>query len=160
MIERIQAMTGTLIFLAALGVSDAGADVLGAYPPMFLVQAEYAVESGDAAGAVALLQKRYKRLRAPADRIRGYAVLCRAYLQQDKLQRASAFCVRATRMDEATWSDFNNRGVVELRLGKLEQALVSFERAGSLNPQSQPVKSNIIRARALLDQGLLTSSSR
>ncbi|MDJ0652542.1 MAG: tetratricopeptide repeat protein [Xanthomonadales bacterium] len=152
-------LIATIAFLLLTALTAPRAEVLGAHPPMFLIQAEHALAAGDASRAIDLLEQRYKRLRAPEDRIRGYAVLCSAYLQEENVERASGACIRATKMDLATWSDFNNRGVLELHLGKLAEALASFEQAGSLNPQSEPVRNNIIRTRAMIDNELVSSSN-
>lgn len=147
----------TALFLLT-SANGASAEGLGAHPPMFLTQAEYALEAGDSARAIELLNKRYKRLRAPSDQIRGYAVMCRAFLAEANLRRAAWACNRATQMDLADWSDFNNRGVLELHLGEFAAALASFERARSLNPDSEPVRSNLLRTRSIIDQALISSA--
>lgn len=134
------------------------AEGLGAYPPVFLIQAEQALEDGDASRTVELLNRRYKRLRSPANRIRGYAALCRAYLQEQELQRAAWACTKATDMDLAGWSDFNNRGVLELQLGRFDAALKSFEKARALNPESEAVSNNLTRTRAIIDNELISSA--
>ncbi|MEM9530428.1 MAG: hypothetical protein AAGA23_05885 [Pseudomonadota bacterium] len=157
MTSQLKTLITAAFFLTAATATSA--EGLGAHPPMFLTQAEYALEAGDTARAIDLLNKRYKRLPAPADRIRGYAVMCRAFLAEDNLKRAAWACNRATEMDLADWSDFNNRGVLELHLGEFAAALASFERAQTLNPKSEPVRNNLLRTRSIIDQELISSAN-
>ncbi len=145
-------------FALFTAVQTTHAEGLGAHPPMFLIQAEYALEAGDTTRAVDLLNKRYKRLRNPAHRIRGFAVLCSAHLQDENFDRAIRPCVNATGMKQAGWSDFNNRGVLELHLGRFDEALASFEQARELNPESEPVQNNLARTRAIRENALVSSS--
>ncbi len=149
----------TLIALLLFSAGNAAqAEPLGAHPPMFLLQAEQALESGNPTRTIALLQRRYKRLLAPDDRIRGYAALCSAYLSEQNLRLADWACGHATKMDLAGWSDFNNRGVLELHLGRFDDALASFEHAQSLNPDAESVKNNISRARAIRENRRVSSA--
>ncbi|MFK7958674.1 MAG: tetratricopeptide repeat protein [Lysobacterales bacterium] len=152
--------TRSVIMATALvfGSTVAHADGLGAYSPMFLIQAEQALESGDTSRTIELLNRRYKRLRSPEDRIRGYAALCGAYLSEKDLQMASWACGHAAEMDLAGWSDFNNRGVLELHLGQFDDALASFERARMLNPDSLDVQKNVIKTRSIKENKRVSSA--
>lgn len=154
--SKLQALFTAAILLTA--VSAVHAEGLGAHPPLFLVEAEYALEAGDTARTIELLNKRYKRLRAPQNRIRGLAALCQAHLQEQNYRRAFRPCVDAADMKQADWSDFNNRGVLELNLGQFSHALASFERARTLNPGSEDVSDNLARARAIIDNELISSA--
>ncbi|MEM7703926.1 MAG: tetratricopeptide repeat protein [Pseudomonadota bacterium] len=153
---KLQTIAAAFAMLTA--VNAAQGEGLGAHPPMFLVQAEYALEAGDTTRAIELLNKRYKRLRNPAYRVRGLAVLCSAHLQDQDFERAFRPCESATEMKQAGWSDFNNQGVLELHLGRFDEALASFERARQLNPDSESVLNNLARTRAIRDSALVSSS--
>ncbi len=154
--SKIRWMLFAMAFLS--GTAAANPQGLGAYPPLFLTQAEQALESGDAPRTIELLSRRYKRLLSPEDRIRGYAALCGAYLSEENLPMAAWACGHAADMDLAGWSDFNNRGVLELHLGKFDDAVASFERARALNPDSMDVKNNLMKTRAIKNSKRLSSA--
>ena len=76
-----------------------------------------------------------------------YANLCAALGQQNQLDAALAACDSAIALNAKNWRAYNNRGVVEYRLGQSEKAAADFAAA------AQAPKADLARANAALVSG-------
>lgn len=140
-------LPGVVLFMTTLLAIPAQADVSGNDSPLFLTWAERALEAGEAERAIDVVSPRLHELRAAGERNRGYAVLCKAYLETREHEVAETACASAAGMSVADWTDFNNHGVLRYRIGDYEAAAWLFERAVVLNPESDSVRRNLAAAQ-------------
>lgn len=109
-----------------------------------LIQAERALTHGKPERAIALLSTKVDSLRLHEQRARGYALLCKAHFQKEAFTEAERACDAAVQEEEedAHWSHLNNRGVMRLLLGRLDEAEADFESALREKPKAKGVHTN------------------
>ncbi|MDX1735160.1 MAG: tetratricopeptide repeat protein [Halioglobus sp.] len=131
--------------------SRVNAEVVTVQQPGVLERAERALERDDPAGAVALLQDRVVDLRRTSYRSDAYGILCRAHYQLGEYVQAEQACDLA--LDSGgkaiAWSHLNNRGVMRMAQGRLEEAIADFHAAQRINPRARSVRSNLAMAERL-----------
>lgn len=111
--------------------------------PEFIQRAEIALSEGRLERAVGLIAPRVKRLHGDFEIHRAYAVLCNAHLRQQDYRSAHDACHMAVQTESTTWSDYNNLGAFYYLTGDMDTALVHFEQAASMAPETQAVSHNI-----------------
>src|SRR6056297_281511 len=123
----------------------ANADAIEHYQPNLLTQAERALERGRPDNALGLLEGRVEGFRRPAHQAQAHAVVCRAWYEKGEYHKAERACDAAVQLDGAAlaWSHLNNRGVMRLLLGRVDEALADFHAAASKNPQAWSVRRNL-----------------
>ncbi|MDZ7785173.1 MAG: tetratricopeptide repeat protein [Halioglobus sp.] len=141
--------------------SRANADTIDHYRPSVLIKAERALERGNPERALSLLEGNLEGLRRDAYRADGNALVCRARYEKGDYAAAEQACDTAVRLGSGpqVWSHLNNRGVMRLLLGRVEEALQDFEAAADLNPQAWSIHRNIDAARNEQHARNLTVSS-
>ncbi len=146
--QRTKILVTTIGIILAFGLlwqSRSHADAIDHYQPAVLQKAERALQRGNPTEALALLEGRVAAMRHGSMRAAGDDLICRAYYQRGDYAAAEQACDRAVAVgsNNSAWSYLNNRGVMRLLQGKLEDALADFSAAAGRNPSARSVKSNL-----------------
>jgi Flp pilus assembly protein TadD len=70
----------------------------------------------------------------------GHANLCAGYLLLGQAKTALGHCNWVLDLDPYHWRTYNNRALVYLRLGRLEESEADIKRGQELNPRSETLK--------------------
>lgn len=154
--KRLKILATTLGVVATTSLlwhSQARADAIDHYQPAYFHKAEQALEQQQPEKALALLTGRLNGLRHTSYKAAGYDLVCRAHYQLGDYATAEEACSRAVSLGggASAWSYVNNRGVMRLVQGKVQEALTDFEQAASLNPKAISVRKNAELARRELN---------
>jgi len=144
---------GGAVALVWLADGATASDVFQMYEPSFLRHAERALEYGEPARAIGILEKHLESFQKVQHRAEAFGLMCRAELAQDNATGARAACRRAIELRPTlrSWSNWNNLGVAELRLQNYDAALEAFEKATALSGWSPIPRRNEGLLRAFLD---------
>jgi Flp pilus assembly protein TadD len=125
--------------------SRSNADPFDQYRPPLLIKSERALERGKPERALKVLDGRIDALRRDGQRAQAHAVVCRAHYELGDFESALEACDAAVKLgsDARSWSYLNNRGVMHLLLGRLEDAKADFEAAAASNPAAWSVRRNL-----------------
>ena len=128
---------------SSLWQSNVSADVFDHYKPNVLVKADRALQRGQPDRVLELLTGRIETLRHAPYRGEGYALVCKAYYQNQDFLRAEKACDDAVNATTSNWSHLNNRGVMRYLLGRYDEALSDFRQAAAVNAKSRSIRENL-----------------
>ncbi len=149
-LKIVTASLGIIASTALLWHTQAQAEAIDQFQPLFFQQAEKALTQQQPEEALALLEGRVEKLARKSFRAAGSELLCRAHFQLADYATAEASCDQAVRLGgegDSGWSYFNNRGVMRLVQGNIAGAMSDFEQALRLKPRSEAVQTNAAVAR-------------
>ncbi|MEM9255840.1 MAG: tetratricopeptide repeat protein [Pseudomonadota bacterium] len=132
--------------IGTLWHARAVADVAEHYQPPVLQKAERALLRGDPGKAMAMLEESEDSLRRVRERASAQGLICRAFYMQGDVDRAEVACDSAVRLggNAPNSSHLNNRGIMRLAQGRLDEALDDFQRAALIDPRDRDIRTNLV----------------
>ena len=99
-----------------------------------------ALMAGNAEDGVPLTLQGLKTAQDQREKKIGHANLCAGYLLLGQAKTALGHCNWVLDLDPYHWRTYNNRALVYLRLGRLEESEADIKRGQELNPRSETLK--------------------
>lgn len=99
-----------------------------------------ALKAGDAKLGVPLTLQGLNVAKSQRERKIGHANLCAGYLLLDQPETALVHCNWVIDIDPGHWRTYNNRALVLLRLGRLQESEADINKGQALNPRSEKLK--------------------
>ena len=95
---------------------------------------------GDAEVGVRLTEKGLEIAQGNYEHKTGLSNLCAGYLMINQPEKALKACNEVLELDPDYWRAYNNRALVFLQLGRLEESQADVERGQELRPKSRKLK--------------------
>ena len=126
--------------------SASNTTVIGPRNPFLAAGAE-ALINGDARKGIELTKKGLKVAQGSQEKKAALSNLCAGYLMIDQPQDALSACNEVIALDPNYWRAYNNRALVLMELGRLEESEADVARGQELRPNSRNL--SLTRARLL-----------
>ncbi len=107
---------------------------------IFLYEGALKLKSGDAEDGVRLTLQGLKTAANPREEKIGHANLCAGFLMVSQYETALEHCDWVIERDPNHWRTYNNRAIVYMRLGRLEESEADIQKGQDLNPKSENLK--------------------
>jgi len=131
-----------LLFAATPGFADDTSESKTLIWPsnILLYDGANALMAGDAKEGVPLTLQGLNRAQNQRERKIGHANLCAGFLLLDQPETALFHCNWVLDVDPRHWRTYNNRALVFLRLGRMQESEADIKRGQELNPRSEKLK--------------------
>lgn len=132
------ALTAALLAVVAVA-DDTPRAVVGPSNPELFKGAE-ALIAGDAEKGVRLTRIGLNMATSRRERLMGLSNLCAGYLLLEQLETALEFCNQALELNDRHWRSYSNRGLINLKLKRYEEAERDIDKGLSIAPNASDLK--------------------
>ena len=125
---------------AAMADKDVASKTVIGPSNIYLYDGSHALKAGDGEEGVRLTLLGLKTASSPREEKIAHANLCAGFLLVAQYETALEHCNWVIERDPDHWRTYNNRALVYLRMGRLEESDADIRKGQALNPKSENLK--------------------